>query len=199
VEDENTSSRARVARKGAHRKCARCAKVVSRRTLVCRRCGKRQRIDPRATIMACAGLFLIAVFAAATAGARLPIPRFGRQPAAQTAASVTAPPAPSAPSVATMTATELFSMYNLDPSRADAMFKNRPVAVSGRVTEVRRDFRGDFLLRLATDQPFDTVRATVTNRNGLTTVPAVGQTVALNCTGHGALIGSPILAACAPI
>jgi hypothetical protein len=195
MDEETVGNRSRVSRKGAHRRCARCTKVISRKTLVCRRCGKRQRIDPRATIMACAGLFLLGVFGVATAGVQLPIPRFGRKPAAQAAAPQPEP----APSVATVSAAELFSIYNLDPAKADSMYKNRPVAVSGRVTEVRRDFHGDVLLRLATDQPFDTVRATVTNRNGLAAVPTVGQTVALNCTGHGMLIGAPVLGSCAPI
>jgi hypothetical protein len=154
-------------------------------------------MDPRAILMGCAGLFLIGVFAVATAGAQLPIPRFGpfgRKPTAQATVAL-----PGAASPGTVTATELWSIYNVDPTRADAMYKNRPVAVSGRVIDVRRDLKGDLLVRLATDQPFDTVRATVTNPNGLATIPSIGQTVALNCTGHGILIGAPILDACAPI
>jgi hypothetical protein len=200
--EDSVPVRTHVSRKGAHRRCARCNKVVSRRTLVCRRCGKRQRIDPRALVMGCAGLFLIGIFAVATAGAQLPFPRLGRKAAD---ASPSAPPASAGsaaqgPAIEAVTATELWGLYNLDPSRADARFKNRPVAVSGRVTEVRQDYHGNFIVRLGTDQPFDAVRATVMNRHDLgRSVPVVGQTVALNCTGHGALIGSPILDACDPI
>jgi hypothetical protein len=175
--------------------------VVSRRTLVCRRCGKRQRIDPRATVLACAGLFLIGVFAVATAGAQLPFARFGRKSTA--AATGTTPAAPEVaalgPSAESITATELFGLYNVDPAKADARFKNRPVAISGRVAEVRRDYRGDLVVRLATGQPFDAVRATALRKYFETSIPAVGQNVALSCTGRGALIGAPILDDCAPL
>jgi hypothetical protein len=200
VEDSTAGSSTRVARKGSHRRCGRCGKVVSRRTLVCRRCGKRQRLDPRATLLACTGLFFLGIFAVATAGAQLPFPRFGRGGgAAQQPVAASAAPAAPAPGEA-VTATELWGLYSLDTVRANARFKNRPVSVTGRVSDVRRDLHGDFVVRLGTDQPFETVRATVTKRSVTAhTMPAAGQTVTLACTGQGALIGSPILDACAPI
>src|SRR5204863_4500327 len=119
VEDSAPSS-VHVARKGAHRRCARCGKVVSRRTFVCRRCGKRQRIDPRATVLACAGLFLIGIFAVTAAGAQLPFPGLGRK--SPGASSAPAALAPRGPGVATVTATELWSLYNLNAASADARF-----------------------------------------------------------------------------
>jgi len=148
--------------------------------------------------MACAGLFLIGVFAVATAGAQLPFPGLGRKAAG--AASAPAARATGGPGAATITANELWGLYNINAASADARFKNRPVAVSGRVVDVRRDYHGALLVRLATEQPFDTVRATVINHGALgRAVPVVGQTVYLACTGHGALIGSPILDSCSAI
>jgi hypothetical protein len=197
--EETAASATRVARKGSHRRCARCGKVTSRRTFVCRRCGKRQRFDPRAKMLAGAGLFFLGIFAFTAAGAQLRLPRFGRDAAAQPIAAGS-----SAPGVALagepVTATELWSLYNLDAAKADARFKNHPIAVTGRVNDVRRDLRGDYVVRLGTDQPFETVRATVTKRRATARpIPIAGQTITLDCTGHGSLIGSPILDACAPI
>jgi hypothetical protein len=151
--------------------------------------------------MACAGLFFLGIFAVATAGAQLPFPRFGRK-AEVAEASAPATAVPVGPRVAeTLTATELFSLYTLDAHKADARFKNRPLAVTGRVADVRPDLRGGFVVRLGTDQPFETVRATVIKKKvgAALDAPAIGQTVTLACTGHGALIGSPILVACAHI
>jgi murein DD-endopeptidase MepM/ murein hydrolase activator NlpD len=180
-----------IARKGGHRRCARCAKVVSRRALVCRRCGKKQRINPRSALLAVASVFLIGLFAVATA-AQLPswrTPRAGDRTSVVVEARE--------PAEGTLTASQLWSLYNLDAARADARFKNRTVAITGRVREVRRDYRGNLLLRLATDSPFENVRASVVSREDSgRAVPVPGQVVSLRCLGRGAAIGAPVLDSC---
>jgi hypothetical protein len=196
VEASVVSSAARLPRKSAHRRCGRCGKIVSRSVIWCKRCGKQQRMNPRSALLACAGFFLIGVFAVATAGAKLPFARLmGRRAAASPAVQ------PALVAAGTLTATELWDLYSLNAAKADALYKNKTFAITGRVAEVRRDFHNNLVLRLATEQPFETVRATVLNRSDERShaMPNPGQTVALRCTGHGALIGSPILDACVPI
>jgi hypothetical protein len=200
VEATVVSSVARLPRKSAHRRCGRCGKIVSRRAIFCKRCGKQQRMNPRSLLLACAGVFLMGVFAVATAGAKLPFGRLmgmGRHAAAAPAPA----PQPEPAAAGLLTATELWDLYSLNAAKADALYKNKTVEITGRVAEVRRDFHNNFLLRLSTEQPFETVRATVLNRadDRSHTVPVPGQTVALRCTGRGALIGSPILDACVAI
>jgi predicted nucleic acid-binding Zn ribbon protein len=193
---------ARATHKGSHRRCARCGKVVSSRALVCRRCGKKQRMNPRTTLLLLAGVFLIALFGVATVQQRFPFLR------ARDVVSSDAFRAPAAPVLAPravtsgdlISATDLWGLYNLDASRADARFKNKSVSVTGVVADVRREFAGAIVLRLVAGESFETVRAVVVNRDyAPRSAPARGQTVSLRCMGHGALIGSPLLDACVAI
>jgi hypothetical protein len=195
------SDPARISRRASHRRCARCGKVVTRRALVCRRCGKKQRINPRSTLLALAGLFLVGLFAVATINSqKLP---FGLGRGRATVAAEAWSPfvvAARDPSHATLTAAELWSLYNVDSVRADARFKNKSVSVTGTVADVRRDYRGEFMLRLATGDPLETVRATIVSHDDSgRSIPVRGQLVSLRCTGGGKLIGSPVLDGCQPI
>jgi hypothetical protein len=189
----------RVSRRTSHRRCARCGKVVSRRALQCKRCGKRQRINPRSFLLGMAGLFLIGLFGVATANQRLPFGLGSRR--------MNAGPEPWAPYAAprgavsaTLTAAELWALYNVDAAAADARFKGKPVAITGTVADVRSDYRGDIMLRLSTGDALETVRAAIVNHDDSgRSIPIRGQVVSLRCTGRGALIGSPVLDSCTAI
>ncbi len=157
-------------------------------------------MNPRTTLLLLAGVFLIALFGVATVQQKLPFLRARDV--------VAADPAPSAvaviPRVATsgevISARDLWGLYNLDASRADARFKNKLVSVTGAVADVRREFAGAIVLRLVAGESFETVRAVVVTRDYAPTMaPVRGQVVSLRCTGHGALIGSPLLDACVAI
>ena len=74
---------------------------------------------------------------------------------------------------------------------------NKTFDVTGRVNDVRRDYRGEVLLRLTTGEALETVRAGLINHDDSgRSIPVRGQTVALRCRGAGMLIGSPVLEAC---
>jgi hypothetical protein len=200
VDGITVSDVARVSRRASHRRCARCGKVVLRRALVCRRCGKKQRMNPRSALLGLAGLFIIALFAVATANQRLPF-GLGRARANENPESWSPfVVAGRDPSGATLTAAELWALYNVDTAKADVRFKNQPVSITGTVADVRRDYSGEVMLRLATGDSLETVRATLAGHDdsGRTT-PIRGQLVSLRCTGRGKLIGSPVLEACQPI
>jgi hypothetical protein len=187
-----------VARRGRHRRCARCGKVVSRRAIVCRRCGKKQRVNPRTTMLLLASVFLIALFAVATLGMQSPSFRLSLSwlRAKDVSPAVLAPPL-AAPSPGMLTAAELWGFYSVDPAKADVRFKDRIIDLTGTVSDVRRDFRGNVMLKLATGEPFDNVRAIVLGHDdGARVLPARGQVVALRCTGRGSVIGAPQLDGC---
>jgi hypothetical protein len=191
----------KIHRRTSHRRCARCAKVVSRRAFVCRRCGKKQRLDPRGVMLALSGLFLLGLFAVATVNQRLPF-GLGRSHVAVAAAESWSPfvVAGRDPTHTTLTASELWALYNVDDVKADARFKNKNVAVTGTVADVRRTYDGDVMLRLATGDALETVRATIVSHDDSgRSIPVRGQVVSLRCTGRGKLIGSPVLDACRPI
>jgi hypothetical protein len=172
---------------------------VSRRALVCRRCGKKQRVNPRTLMLGGAGLFLIGLFAVATAGPRLPfVARLRGEPVPPAAA--TAPAAHSLATENTITAAELWAAYGANAAAADAKWKGKPVEISGTVVDVRRDFRGKTLVRLATGDALETVHASITTRDAdPRAVPSRGQTLALACTGAGRAIGAPLLESCRPL
>jgi len=162
---------------------------------VCRRCGKKQRINPRTTVLFFSGLFLIGLFAVATLSAQNASLR-ARLPWVHAEPPVAQPSARAASS-GMLTASELWGFYNLDLAKADERFKDKTFDLTGTISDVRRDFRGNLLLKLATGEPFDNVRATVTGREeGLRAMPGRGQVVALRCTGKGAVIGAPLLEGC---
>jgi hypothetical protein len=141
-----------------------------------------------------AGGFLIALFAVATAGPRLPFARLRGEPAAPPPAAAATRPATAEP---TMTAAELWAAYGADPAAADARWKGKHVAVTGTVVDVRRDFRGQTLVRLATGDALETVHASIVVRDAdPRAVPSRGQTLSLACTGAGRAIGAPRLEAC---
>jgi hypothetical protein len=189
-----------ISRRSSHRRCARCGKVALRQALVCKRCGKKQRVNPRSVLLGLAGLFLLALFAIATASQRLP---FGIGRARASTASESWSPYVVTGHEATrgaMTAAELWALYNDDTVAADARFKNKPVAITGTVADVRRDYRGDYMLRLSTGDALETVRAMIASHDDTgRSIPTRGQIVSLRCTGRGALIGSPVLDGCKPI
>jgi hypothetical protein len=171
------------------------------RALVCRRCGKRQRVNPRTIYLGLAGLFLAGLFAVAGLGSLLPTARVNDAlPAACAGANapVAAPVAP-AGQPARLTAAELWAAYNLDAVRADRLYKDKPIVVTGRVLVVpTRDFRGNVVLRLGTGDALEMVRATLVRRDMLMdSLPAKGQTVSVACVGRGAAIGAPLLDNCA--
>ena len=148
-------------------------------------------------MLALSGLFLIGLFGVATLGSQLQGLR-ARLGGARVA-EVSPPPVSRVAlgSGTMLTAGELWGLYNLDPAKADARFKDKSVEVTGTVSEVRRDFHGNFLLRLGAGQPFDSVRATLLGRvDGAHPVPARNQIVALRCMGRGAVIGAPLLESC---
>jgi hypothetical protein len=194
----------RLSQSTGHRRCARCGKVVSRRALFCRRCGKKQRVNPRTFMLLGAGVFLVALFAVATVGPRIPFLARLRGElmgtpavATQAAPKLAAGPATGEP---TMTAPELWAAYGADPAAADARWKGKPVSVTGTVVDARRDFRGKLIVRLATGDALETVHASVAVRDtDAHAMPARGQTVYLRCTGAGRAIGAPMLDACRPI
>lgn len=187
----------RAPRKSGHKRCMKCGKVVSTRALACRRCGKRQRVNPTVIKLSLAGLFLAGLFIFAWVGPKL---SYGR-------VADVAPPRPSLPHLAApqgqhplaVSAAELWAAYNHDPAGADQSYKGKPLLVSGTVAGVSRDFRGDVVVRLTTGDPFETARATLSSRDSAITAAIIkGQAVSLACTGRGALIGAPILDACLP-
>jgi hypothetical protein len=198
------SAAPRAANKGSHRRCARCGKVVSSRALNCRRCGKKQRMNPRTTLLFLAGVFLVALFGVATVSSqKFPFLR-ARDLAATNWAFGPGNPVVTPPAARsgedTISATDLWGLYNIDAAHADARFKNKSVAVTGVIADVRREFAGAIVLRLVAGESFETVRAVVVNHDyAPSSMPVRGQTVSLRCTGRGALIGSPLLDACAAI
>ena len=190
---------ARISRRASHRRCERCGKVVTRRALVCRRCGKKQRINPRSMLLAMSGLFILGLFAVATVSQKLPF-GLGRNRAAAATAWSPYVVAARDPVKGVLTASELWALYNVDSAKADARFKNQPVSVTGTVADVRRDYHGEIMLRLSTGDALETVRATIVNHDDSgRSIPVRGQLVSLRCTGRGKLIGSPVLDGCKPI
>lgn len=169
------------------------------RAFQCRRCGKRQRWNPRTVWVTATAVFLAVLFAYAGFGSKISFSHSIDLPPVVPPRGAGAPAA-AAPSghPIQLTASELWAAYNRDIVTADHRYRGRTLEVTGTVVTVPvRDFRGFIVVRLGTGDAFETVHATLAARESafLYTI-AKGQSVLLSCTGRGALIGSPILDDC---
>jgi len=185
-------------RKEKHKRCAKCGKVVSTRALACVRCGKRQRLNPRSIVLGLAALAMVTMFAIAGLGSRVSLGLPGDSTWSRRSRGA-APAGHEVASSVTVTAADLWTAYTRDPGTADRRFRDKTISVTGSVATVpARDFRGDMILRLATSDSMETVRASVSQSGAQNVIDVVkGQVVTMACTGRGALIGSPILDGCA--
>ena len=172
--------------------------MVSVRALVCRRCGRRQRVSPRTIYLGLAALTLASMFAVA---GLLPLGKGGDPPPYAPAGvpgpsgGVAAPPLRAPERLA---AADLWAAYARDPLAADRLYKDKPLVVTGQVIAApQRDFRGSVVLRLGTGDMLETVHATLAARDITNDATlAKGQTVSVACVGRGALIGAPLLDGC---
>jgi hypothetical protein len=138
------------------------------------------------------------MFAVASAGALLPQAHPG-----ETAPGVKAPPelhrgvVPMPGRTPEVSATELWMSYSRDAAGADRLYREHSVVVTGNVRSVERNYEGGMVVRLGTDDAFDTVNATLATRNDpvLGTLTK-GHPVSLLCVGRGALMGAPVLGGC---
>ncbi|HXU62093.1 MAG TPA: hypothetical protein VN962_10350 [Polyangia bacterium] len=178
------------------RRCGKCGKLVSRSAYSCRRCGKAQRMRPRAILLVMAGILMVAMFGVAiltgTGATARPIDR----PVAAAAAPATAARLVKG-QTPEVNATDLWAAYTRDRVATDRLYRDRSVLVTGTIRSVDRNFEGDMVVRLATPDPLETVNATLATRtdpalNGLTK----GQPVSLLCVGRGGLMGAPLLGSC---
>jgi hypothetical protein len=178
------------------RRCGKCGKLVSRAAYACRRCGKAQRVRPRTILLGLAGGLMVAMFGMAGASAFFPLARSGETPA-----SAAAPPVHLAPPISARTpevsATDIWTAYSRDAVGADHAYRDRSLVVTGVVRSVDRDYEGAMVVRLGTEDAFDTVNATLAARNDPSVAALVkGRSVSLICVGRGALMGAPLLGSC---
>jgi hypothetical protein len=159
-------------------------------------------MNPRVIYLGLAGLFIAGMFAFAGIGSLFPTARVNYAlPSASAGASLprATATAPAGPPAARLTAAELWAAYSQDAVRADHLYKDKPLVVTGRVLVVpTRDFRGNVVLRLGTGDALEMVHAILARRDTLIdSIPAKGQTVSVSCVGRGAAIGAPLLDGCA--
>lgn len=178
------------------RRCGKCGKLVSRAAYACRRCGKAQRVRPRSILLALAGGMMVAMFGVAGVGALFPQARPGETQGPKAAAPVRPAPPVSA-RTPEVSATDIWTAYSKDPLAADHAYRDRSLVVTGVVRSVDRDYEGAMVVRLGTEDAFDTVNATLAARNDPSVAALVkGRSVSLICVGRGSLMGAPLLGGC---
>ena len=139
---------------------------------------------------------MVAMFGVAVASALFPLARSGETPVSGAAPSVhLAPPVSSrTPEVS---ATDIWTAYSRDAGAADRAYRDRSLVVTGVVRSVDRDYEGAMVVRLGTEDAFDTVNATLAARNDPSVAALVkGRAVSLICVGRGSLMGAPLLGGC---
>lgn len=94
-----------------------------------------------------------------------------------------------------VTTQQLLAAYEANEVAADAQYKNKALAVSGRVAGINKDFTDSIYVELDTGEMFQNVHA-----RGIADDVAInlqkGQQVTLECTGNGFVMVSPQLKDC---
>lgn len=96
-----------------------------------------------------------------------------------------------------VTSHQLFSDYHANEVSADAKYKDKYIAVTGRITKIRKDVLDNIVIDLHTSNTFMNTQATIQEQD-LNAVAKLKrrQEVMLLCIGDGLLIGSPVLKEC---
>lgn len=121
-------------------------------------------------------------------------PRTGNGPisnAAPTAASAPAEP------LKTYTSAQVAKSYDDNTVAADALFKGKRVKVTGRITDINTDFRGNPYLVLAGSNQFMGPQFKF-DKSSISVMAALkkGVTVSVICTGAGDVIKTPMFEEC---
>lgn len=96
-----------------------------------------------------------------------------------------------------VTSHQLFADYHANEVSADEKYKDKYVAVTGRITKISKDVFDNIVIDLHTPNTFMNTHATIREQD-LNTVANLKrrQEVMLLCIGDGLLIGSPVLKEC---
>ena len=187
--------------------CRECGKSVSTEAAACPHCGAPQGQQPASAIgqppakpkkkmgcLAWIGLGLLALFVIGM----FATPKDDKGQASTAASSATTAATPAAPAIA-VTANELFAAYQANEVSADQLYKDKKLAVSGTVQEIKKDFTDSIYVVLKTPNPFMGVHASLDDKHqGVAASLQKGQKVAWTCTGAGMVVGSPMLRKCEP-
>jgi hypothetical protein len=96
-----------------------------------------------------------------------------------------------------VTAIQLYNDYHANEVAADSKYKDKKLAVTGTVNEIRVDIGGDPVVELNSGKPFQTVDAYFPKSaaDNLTNLKK-GDTATFTCRGGGMIIGDPQLRNC---
>ncbi len=92
---------------------------------------------------------------------------------------------------------QLFADYHANEVSADSKYKNKYIAVTGRITKIRKDAFDHMVIDLHTPNPFMNTQAIIREQD----LEAVAnlkrrQEIMLLCIGQGLFVGSPMLSEC---
>lgn len=134
----------------------------------------------------------LAIFGATVAGVGQAAEEASRARAADT--SVVAAAAPAQPAIE-LSAQALFAAYDANEVSADDQYKGQRLAVTGTVAGINKDFTDSVYVQIDSGQMFQTVDARGIAPD-VASALSKGETVTVECTGNGLMIGSPQLRDC---
>ncbi|GAA5004802.1 hypothetical protein FNZ56_06750 [Pseudoluteimonas lycopersici] len=93
-----------------------------------------------------------------------------------------------------LSARDLFNAYQANEIAADGQYKGKPLEISGVIESIDSDVMDEPSVQLSVDE-FQTVAAHGLPKDVAAQL-AKGQSITLNCTGAGEVIGSPVVDHC---
>lgn len=94
-----------------------------------------------------------------------------------------------------VTAKQLHDDYQANEVRADQMYRDRMLRVTGKVSAIKKDVSDDPYVTISTGNDFESVRAEFSGENALGDLRA-GHKITVRCIGNNVILGSPRLTEC---
>ncbi len=175
--------------------CRECRKEISSDATVCPACGKKKPHGASALVKiggVFVGGFVLMMTCAGMLASRNPQGGAISPMTPRTAAPVAASPPP-----IEVTAKKLWADYHANEVAADNIYRDKRLLVSGSLSSIDKDITDDVVLSLNTPNEFMTVHASLADSQAAKAASlSKGNRVALECTGRGLVMGSPMLGEC---
>lgn len=96
-----------------------------------------------------------------------------------------------------VSAVDLHNEYSANEVAADDRYKGKKLQVSGMIHSIDKDAFDNIIVRLATNNQFQSAMATMEdNQKSAAAQLSKNQNVVVECKGGGLIIGSPVLRDC---
>ena len=173
--------------------CPNCKTEINEVFLKCPSCGLKLKAGGNIGCLKAFGIGAAVLVGLGIIGSMLPNPPKGAETAATAEISATEPAAPTLKA----TAKEIFRAYQSNEAAAQKQYGDRPVEVSGVISDITLDFSDDPVVSLATDNQFMAMQLQPDeNSKAKAAGLKKGQKLTAVCADISEVVGTPMARDC---